>query len=36
VQQSSGRGCGLRREKVLANNGDSDTGDTDVLLGAAL
>lgn len=36
VQQSSGRGCGLGREKVLANNGDSDTGDTNVLLCAAL
>lgn len=36
VQQSSGRSGSLRREEVLADNSDSDTGDTDVLLGAAL
>lgn len=36
VQQSSGRGRGLRGEKVLANDSNSDAGDTDVLLCAAL
>jgi hypothetical protein len=36
VQQSSGGSRSLRREKVLADNGDSDTSDTNVLLGAAL
>jgi hypothetical protein len=36
VQESSGRSRGLRGEKVLANDSDGDTGDTDVLLGAAL
>lgn len=36
LQESSGGSCGLRREKVLADNGDGDTGDTDVLLCAAL
>lgn len=36
VQQSSGGSRSLRREKVLADNGDSDASDTNVLLGAAL
>lgn len=36
VQQSSGGSRGLRGEKVLANDSDGDTGDTDVLLGTAL
>ena len=36
VQKRRGRSGSLRREKVLANNCNGDTGDTDVLLCAAL
>jgi hypothetical protein len=36
VEKGGGRSRGLGREEVLADDGDGDTGDTDVLLSAAL
>ena len=36
VEESRGRSRGVGREEVLANDGNSDTGDTDVFLRAAL
>jgi hypothetical protein len=36
VQECGGRSRGLRGEQVLADNGNGDTSNTDILLGAAL
>jgi hypothetical protein len=36
VEKGGWRSSSLRREEVLADDGNGDTGDTDVLLSAAL
>jgi hypothetical protein len=36
VKESRGRSRGLGREEILANNGNGDASDTNVLLRAAL